>query len=105
MTALMPFSIRGRLRHQVTDGIRGIACGEPGKRFDQPHVQVDNIEFAALDQHRDDYAVVAAFVETSEQSILSVESEGMDRTLDDVAVEVDAAIGEEVRQAIPRDGA
>lgn len=80
-----------------------MAIGEPGKRFGQPAVRVDSIEFAALDKRGDHRPVVAAFVRTGEQSILPVEREGTDRTLDNVAVDVDAAIAQEAGQAIPAD--
>src|SRR5690606_3570847 len=89
--------------HKFAHGVLGMAIGEPGKRFGQPAVRVDSIEFAALDKRGDHRPVVAAFVRTGEQSILPVEREGTDRTLDNVAVDVDAAIAQEAGQAIPAD--
>lgn len=62
---------------------------------------VDAGELAVLDERGDHRPVVAAFVGAREQGILTIEGQGADAALHGIAVEIDAAIVEEVRETIP----
>ena len=64
-------------------------------------MRVHAIEFAGLDQRRDDRPVCAAFVVAGEECILSIECDGTDGALDRVGVDLDAAVVKEARQAVP----
>lgn len=71
--------------------------GEPGER-------VDGVKLGGLDQAGDDRPVVAAVVGAGEQGVLTVEPDGPDGPLDDVAVHLDAAFLKEHRQTGPARG-
>src|SRR5215210_3379669 len=78
-----------------------MTIGEPDERFGQPIVRVDAVQLAALDEGGDHRPVVAAFVRAGEQGILPVQSDRPDGSLDGVAVEIDAAVVDEVAEAVP----
>jgi hypothetical protein len=58
-------------------------------------VGLNPIEFAGLDQGRDDGPVLCACVMTCEECVFAVEGNGADRALDRIAVDFDAAIFKE----------
>jgi hypothetical protein len=64
-------------------------------------VRLDPVEFAGLDQGRDDGPVLRASVMTCEECIFAVEGDGADRALDRIIVDFDAAIFEEEDQPSP----
>lgn len=78
-----------------------MAIGEASQRSGQPGVRIDAGELAVFDERGDHRPVVAALVGACEQGVLAVESQRPDGTLDGVVIEIDAAIVEEARQAIP----
>ena len=78
-----------------------MAVGKAGQRLGQPGVRVDAGELAVLDERGDNCPVVAAFVGSCEQGVFAVEGKRADGTLDGVVVEIDPAIIEEAREAIP----
>ena len=67
----------------------------------QPCVRVDAGVLAVFDECGDHRPVVAALAGACEQSIFEVEGERTDGALDGVVVEIDAAIVEEVDEAVP----
>lgn len=89
------FSGHGGPGHEFGDAVCRMTVGQPGQCIGQPDVRFDAGELAVFDERGDHRPVVAAFVGTGEQGILPVQREGPDRAFDGVAVEVDAAIGEE----------
>lgn len=95
------FSGHGGPGHEFADAVCRMTVGQPGQCSGQPGVRVDAGKFAVFDERADHRTVVAALVETGEQGVLAVQRKGSDRELDGVAVEVDAAIGEESRETIP----
>jgi hypothetical protein len=96
-----------------------IACGGPGpgEKFvetahrpevDEPEenigeigLRVDALEFAGFDQRRDTCPILGPAIVTGKKSILSRKRLRAHRTLDDVGVEIDAAVIEEASQAFP----
>jgi len=67
----------------------------------QISMRFDAIEFAGLDQGRDDGPVLSAGIMSGEERVFAVQSDGANGALDRVVVEFDAAIVEEPAQAIP----
>src|SRR5262249_32889417 len=62
---------------------------------------LDVVQFAGLYQRRDDGPIFSTIIVTGEESILARQSLWAHRTLDDVGVELDAAIVEEAGEAVP----
>ena len=62
---------------------------------------IDVVELAGLDQRGDRRPVLAAAVGAGKERVLAVEGERPDGALDDVGVDLDAAIVEEAAKAIP----
>ena len=56
---------------------------------------LDPVEFAGLDQGRDDRPVLCASIVTGEERIFSVKRNWTDRTLDCVGIHLDATVVEE----------
>ncbi len=68
--------------------------GEVGVRFDAD-------KFAGLDQRGDDGPMLAAAVGAREERVFAIQGDRPDRALDDVGVDLDAAVVEEAGQALP----
>ena len=62
---------------------------------------IDVVEFAGLDERREDGPVLATAIRSGEECILPVKSERTNGALDDVGVDLDVAIIEEAGQTIP----
>jgi hypothetical protein len=95
------FSGHGGPRHEVAHAVCGVTVGELGERFGQPGVRVDAGDLAVFDERGDHGPVVAAFVGAGEQGIFAIEGQRSDAALDGVGVEVDAAVVDKARQAVP----
>lgn len=64
-------------------------------------MRLDPVEFAGLDQGRDDGPVLRASVMTCEECIFAVQGDGADGALDSVGIQFNAAIFEEEDQPGP----
>ena len=64
-------------------------------------VRIDVVELAGLDQRGDDRPVLAAAVGAGEERVLAVERDRADGALDGVGVDLDPAVVEEAREALP----
>ena len=64
-------------------------------------MRVHGIEFAGLDKRGDDRPVGAAFVAAGEERVLATQGDWSNDALDDVGVDLDAAIIEEAAQPLP----
>lgn len=78
-----------------------MAGDDPGEGVGQVSERIDVVQLTGLDQRGDDGPVLGAAVGACEQRIFSVERDRTDRTLDSVVVELDTAIIDEARQALP----
>jgi hypothetical protein len=63
--------------------------------------RVDVVQLAGLDQGRDDGPMFGASVRAGEQRVFPIERDRADGALDGVVVELDAAVIDEARQALP----
>jgi hypothetical protein len=59
------------------------------------------IEFAGLDQRRDDGPVLRAGIVTCEERVFAIEGDGTDCALDGVGIQFDATVVEEQDQPVP----
>ena len=64
-------------------------------------LRLDAVEFAGFNQRCDDRPMLAATIGTGEQRILSVQRDRSDAALHHVRIDLDAAVVEEAREAIP----
>ena len=58
-------------------------------------MRLDPVEFAGLDQGRDDGPVLCSRIMTREECVFTVQGDGTDGALDRVVIELDAAIARE----------
>ena len=62
---------------------------------------LDPVEFACLDQGRDDGPVLCASIMSRKERVFAVESDGSDGALDGIVVEFDTSVVEEQDQPVP----
>ena len=74
---------------------------DAGERVGQVSKRIDVIQLTGFDQGGDDGPVLGTAVGACEQRIFPVERDRTDRALDGVVVELDTAIIDEARQALP----
>lgn len=74
---------------------------DPGENIGDVSQRINMIQLTGFDQGGDDGPVLGTTVRTCKQCIFSVERDRADRTLDNVVVELDTAIIEKARQALP----
>ena len=73
----------------------GVAVRNTGEHVGQIALRINAVKFARFDQRGDDRPVLAAAVGAGEERILSIQRDRPDRPLDDVAVDLDAAVVDE----------
>jgi len=76
----------------VGDGCQG--CLEIGEGLDA-------VDFAGFDQRSNAAPGDAAFIVTGKEGVLAIEGDGADQVFDPVAVDLDAAVGQEGLQPVP----
>ena len=84
----------------VDAGLR-MAVDDPGEDVGEVGLRVDAVELAGLDERGDDGPVLSAAVGAGEERILAIEGDGTDGALDDVGVDLDAAVVEEAGEPLP----
>lgn len=94
MTAIGP-------RKQLIDVIVWMAVDDPREAIGQVSERIDVVQLTGFDQGGDDGPMFGAAVGACEQRIFTVQRDRTDRALDGVIVELDTAIIDEARQAIP----
>ena len=88
-------------RQEGIDVAVGMTVDDPGKDVGQIAKRIDVVEFAGFDQRSDSGPVLGAAVGAGEQCIFPVQRDRADGPFDGVVVELDAAIVDEARQALP----
>src|SRR6056297_1292481 len=78
-----------------------VAARDGPERSGQPSMGIDDVELAGLDERRDHRPVLRPGVMAGEERVLSVERNRADGAFDGVAVEFDAAVGQEQGQTVP----
>lgn len=79
-------------RHEFIDACCGMPCCNGFERCLEIGVWLDFVELAGLNQGGDATPCSAAFVMAREQRVFSIEGNGADSALYDVAVHLDGAI-------------
>lgn len=88
-------------RHEFVQTRGGPEIDKSGEDVGQISLRLDAAELAGFDQRSDAGPVLRALIMPREQRILAVEDKRTDASLDDIIVELDAAVVEEPRQTIP----
>ena len=86
---------------QLVDLAVRMAVDDPGEDVGEVGNRVDVVQLAGFDQRRDSGPMLGATVGARKQRIFPVERDRAYRALDGIVVELDAAIVDEVRQALP----
>ena len=88
-------------REEIVDLALGMTVYDTGEDIGEVGLGIDAVEFAGLDQRCDDGPMFAAPVGAGEERIFTIQGNGTDAALDDVGVDLDAAIVEEPGEALP----
>jgi hypothetical protein len=88
-------------RHEIVDLTAGMHVDDFGQNICDVGLRIDAVEFARLDERRDDRPVLTAAVRACKKSVLAVERDRSDDALNDVVVDLDAAVVEEAGKTIP----
>ena len=78
-----------------------MAVDDFGDHVGEIGVWIDAIKFAGFDQRSDDRPMLAAAVRAGEQRVLSIQRNRSDAALDDVGIDLDAAVIEEADKTVP----
>lgn len=78
-----------------------MAVDDAGDHVREVGLGVDAVELAALDERGDDSPVLGAAVGAGEERILPCQSQRADGALNDIVVQLDAAVVEEQGKALP----
>ena len=78
-----------------------MAVDDAGERVGEIGVRIDAVELAGFDQRGDDSPIFPAAIRAGEESVLAIEGDGPDRTLDCIGVDLDPAVVEETGEAVP----
>jgi len=86
---------------EIVDPPVRVAVDDPGDDVGEIGEWLDAVELAGLDQRGNDGPMLSTAVGAGEQRIFAVERDRADRAFDDVAVDFDAAVVEELGEALP----
>src|SRR6185436_17983229 len=78
-----------------------MTCDDLCEHVAQIGLRIDAVHFASFDERGNDRPMLAATVGASEEMVLAAERDRTDRTLDDIGVDVDAAVIKEAGKTIP----
>src|SRR5271156_939796 len=87
--------------HEFVDARCGPEIDELVEDVGDVGLRLDGVELARLDQRSDAGPVFSPLVMTSEERVLAIENDRADAALDDVRVELDAAVVQESDEPIP----
>ena len=71
------------------------------ERMGQIGMRIDTVQFAGLDQGRDDAPVCGSGIVAREERVLAVQSYGTDRAFHGIVIHLDAAVCQKQTQSIP----
>ena len=78
-----------------------MAVDDPVEDVSEVGLRFDAVELASLDKRGDDGPVFSAAVGAGEERVLAIERNGTDGALDDVGVDLDAAVIQEAGEPLP----
>src|SRR5438132_14434495 len=82
-------------RQQLVDALDRMACDNLGEYVAQIGLRIDAVHLAGFDERGDDRPVVTTAIGAGEEVVLAAKCDRTDRTLDDIGVDLDAAVVEE----------
>src|SRR5882672_10889044 len=88
-------------RQQLVDALDRMACDDLGEYVAQIGLRIDAVHLAGFDERGNDRPVLATAVGAGEEVVLAAERDRTDRTLDDIGIDLDAAVIEEAGKALP----
>ena len=88
-------------RKEFVEAIVGPEIDQAGEDISEPSLGINAGQFGCFDERGEDGPIFGAVIVAGEESILACQSLWAHRALDDVGVELDAAIIEEAGQAVP----
>ena len=87
--------------HQLIETGLGVAVDDAGNDVGEIAVRFNADQLAGFDQRGDDRPVLGTAIRAGEQSVLAIERQRADSSLDDVIIDFDAAVVEEERKPRP----
>lgn len=93
------------LGKEIVDAGLWVVVDYPGENVSEMSLWIDAAELGCLDERGDDGPVLTAAIGAGEERILAIESSWTDCALDNVGVDFDAAVVEEVDEALQCDRA
>src|SRR5260370_34769424 len=88
-------------RHELVETRGRPEIDQPGQHVAEIGLRIDAMELAGLDERSDAGPVLRALIVARKQRVLAIEHERPDAALDDVGVELDAALVEEAGEPAP----
>ena len=88
-------------RQEFVEAAVGVTVDDAGDDVGQVSIRFDANQRAGLDERGDHRPMFGTAVGAGEQGILSGQCKGVDGALDDVVVDLDAAVLEEQTQSLP----
>ena len=88
-------------RQQFVETVDGMTADHPPQHIMQVGIGFHVIELTGLNQRTENGPTMAAAIAPREQMVLAAESDGPDRPLDGIGVELDAPMVQEARQSCP----
>jgi hypothetical protein len=88
-------------RQELVDLAVGVVVYDPRDDVGEICVRLDAAEFAGLDERSDCRPVHGAAVRAGEERVLPIQRDRANAALDDIGVDVDAAIVDEAGKALP----
>ena len=83
---------------KIVDLAIRVAFDDPGEDVGEIAERLDVVQLAGFDERGDGCPVFGAAVGAGEEGVLAVERDWADSALDDVGIDLDAAIVEEARE-------
>ena len=87
--------------HELVEARGRPEIDELGEHVGEVGLRIDAVEFAGFDERGDAGPVLGALIVTGEERIFAIEDNGTDSALDDIGVELDAAVVEEAGEPVP----
>lgn len=88
-------------RQQFVDAAHRMAGDDLCEHVAKIGLRIDAVHLASFDERGNDRPVFAAAVGASEEVVLAAERDRADRALDDIGVDLDAAVVEEASEPVP----
>jgi hypothetical protein len=86
---------------QLSKTVDGVTRKEPVEDVGEISLGIDVVQFAGLNEGREDRPMLAAAIGAGEQWILSIKGERTNGAFDDVGIDLDASVLDESAEPLP----